>query len=158
MTAVQNLTLETLANENIQLRQEVVKRDEKIVYLEEQLNWLKKQLFGAKSERDISSANPNQLELEGFRSIEKEVQGTKTIPAHTRKKPNRDGTSAIQLPKDLPVETTVIDIPEEQKVCSVTGIALVKIGEEVSYRLKYKPGSFYLKEIIRPKYVHPGKE
>ncbi len=158
MTAVQNLNPEVYQNEILQLRQEVTRRDEKIVYLEEQLNWLKKQLFGAKSERDISSANPNQLELEGFTSIEQQAQETKTIPAHTRKKPNRDGTSAIQLPKDLPLETTVIDIPEEQKICSVTGVALVKIGEEVSYRLKHKPGSFYLKEIIRPKYVHPGKE
>ena len=165
MTAAQNIGLETLENENLQLRQEVIKRDEKIVhqdqkiiYLEEQLNWLKKQLFGKKSERDVSSANSNQLELEGFESAQQQAQETKTIPAHTRKKPNRNGTSAIQLPKDLPVETTFIDIPEDQKVCPETGVPLVKIGEEISYRMRRKPGSFVIKEIIRPKYAHPGRE
>ena len=149
MTAVQNITFETLQKESVQLH-------EKIIYLEEQLNWFKRQLFGKKSERDISHVNPAQLELEGFQSLCDEEQ-TKTVSAHSRRKPENKGKESIILPKDLPVETVIIDIPEEQKVCQETGIALVKIGEEISYKLAYKHGSFYLKEIIRPKYAHPNQ-
>jgi len=52
----------------------------------------------------------------------------------------------------------ILDIAEGQKVCQETGAALVKIGEETTLKLSYKPGSFYLKEIIRPKYAHPAQE
>ena len=46
-------------------------------------------------------------------------------------------------------------IPESEKKCLITGKPLVKIGEEVSLKLAHKPGSYYLKEIIRPKYALP---
>ena len=71
---------------------------------------------------------------------------------------NRKGKDKIILPSDLPVETTVLDIPEEEKICAKTGKKLVRIGEEVSYKLAHKPGSYYLKEIIRPKYAISGEE
>lgn len=158
MTAVQNVSFESLHKENIQLRHENIEQAQKIVYLEEQLNWLKRQLFGKKSERDVSQVSSQQLELEGFEQIPSSQEQTKTIPAHTRRKPNRDGSTAIQLPKDLPIETTFIDIPEEEKICPETGLALTKIGEERSYKMRHKPGTIVIKEIIRPKYAHPTQE
>ncbi len=151
MITVDGITLETLQNENLQLRQT-------ITLLEEQLNWLKRQLFGKKSERDVSQTNSQQLQFAGFEELSHEEPKSQTISTHVRKKPNRDGSTAIQLPSDLPVETTFIDISEEQKVCPDTKISLVKIGEEISYKLKHKPGTFVIKEIIRPKYAHPGRE
>jgi len=158
MTAVQNHDSEILQNENVQLRHEVIQCNEKITYLEEQLNWFKRQLFGQRSERDISHVNPNQLELSGFESLQEGDQEAKTVSAHTRRKPENKGKESIVLPKDLPVETMIIDIHEEQKICPETGLPLVKIGEEITYKLAYKSGSFYLKEIIRPKYAHPKQE
>ena len=56
---------------------------------------------------------------------------------------------------DLPVEKQVLDIPEEEKICSETGQPLVKIGEEVTSKIAFKPGSYYIKQIIRPKYALP---
>lgn len=50
-----------------------------------------------------------------------------------------------------------MDIPEEQKVCQKTGVALVQIGTEISHKLAHEPGSYYIKETIRPKYAHPQK-
>jgi transposase len=35
-------------------------------------------------------------------------------------------------------------------------VALVKIGEEVTRKLAFKPGSYFVKEIIRPKYALPN--
>jgi transposase len=156
---------ETLQQENLSLKtqvakqnQELAQRDEKIIHLEEQLTWFKRQLFGKKSERDVSHLDAQQLQFEGFEQSAEDHEQTKTVGAHTRREPKKKGTEAIVLPKDLPVETQVIDIPEDQKICKETGVSLVKIGEERSYKLAYKPGSFYLKEIIRPKYVHPQQE
>ena len=79
----------------------------------------------------------------------------KQIPAHPRKKPNRNGQDKIILPSDFPVETTVLDLPEEQKVCPETGKPLVKIGEETTHKLVQEPGRYYIKKIIRPKYINP---
>ena len=56
------------------------------------------------------------------------------------------------------MKTTILDIPEEQKICQETGEPLVQIGVEVSHKLAHEPGSYYIKEIIRPKYAHPQKE
>ena len=59
---------------------------------------------------------------------------------------------------DLPIERQFIDIPEEAKICPETGKPLVKIGEEVTSKLAHKPGSYFIKQIIRPKYAHPEKK
>ena len=64
-------------------------------------------------ERDISHVNPNQLELSGFESLQKGEQEAKNVAAHSRRKPENKGKESIVLPKDLPVETVIIDIPEE---------------------------------------------
>lgn len=58
-------------------------------------------------------------------------------------------------PEELPVETRVLDISEEEKVCKVTGQLLVKIGEEVNHKLAYKSGNYFIKQIIRTKYALP---
>lgn len=70
----------------------------------------------------------------------------------------RNNTDAIKLPENLPVKTTIIDLPEEEKVCRETGVSLVKIGEEETYKLAYTPGSYFIKKIIRLKYAHPMQE
>lgn len=150
MTVVANPTIESL-------QKEIVERDAKIVCLEEQLNWLKKQIFGKKSER-VVDANPEQLHFDGFESAAEPKAPTQMISAHERKQRSSTGKDTIKLPDDLPVETTIIDLPEEEKICKETGVALKQIGEEISHKLAHRPASYYLKRIIRPKYVHPQRE
>lgn len=140
------------------LLNEIANRDQKIVYLQEQLDWFKRQIFGKRSERMVSDAKSEQLMLAGFENLSIQEPETKKVAAHSRKKPNRDGQDKITLPDDLPVKTTVLDLPEEQKTCQETGEALVLIGTDVSFKLAHEPGSYYIKEIIRPKYAHPQKE
>ena len=82
----------------------------------------------------------------------------KTVAAHKRREPNRNGQDKISLPPDLPVETTILDIPEAQKICQETGETLTQIGVEITHKLAHQPGSYYIKEIIRPKYAHPQRE
>lgn len=132
----------------------------KIRDLEEQLAWFKRQIFGKRSERVVSDLNSQQLFFEGFESLvsKEDSKEEQTIPSHSRKKPDRSGEDKITLAEDLPVKTTIIDIPEEQKICSETQEPLVQIGVEISHKLAHEPGSYYIKEIIRPKYAHPKKE
>ena len=151
MTAAPVLTLECLQNQ-------LAERNAKILYLEGQLEWCRRQIFGKKSERIVKDLNQEQLKFEGFIDEAQSKGKTRTIPAHERKTRKSTGADTIQLPPNLPVETIVIDIPEEDKICKVTGVALKKIGEEISHKLAYRPGSYYLKEIIRPKYAHPAQE
>lgn len=152
MKTAQTIPYEQLEKENYCLRNE-------ISLLNEQLEWFKRQIFSKRSERVIEKENDSQMIFEGFEDLlEKIPEEKKTIAAHTRSKPNRNGQDAISIPEDLPVESTFLDIPEEKKVCPKTGISLVQIGVEVSHKLAHKPGSYYIKEIVRPKYAHPKKE
>lgn len=150
MTTAELLDPEKLQNENAELRQN-------IIYLEEQLAWFKRQIFGKKSERITSDLNSQQIEFAGFEISAPDKEQTQIVPAHQRRKPRRNGQDAITLDPSLPVKTTIIDIPEEEKICKETGISLVKIGEETTHKLAHEPGSYYIKEIIRPKYAHPQK-
>jgi transposase len=152
MNATQIATFKQLENENQTLRNE-------IVFLKEQLEWFKRQIFGKRSERIVSDLNSHQLIFEGFENTQSpSEEQKKTVSTHTRRKPNRNGQDKIILPSDLAVQTTILDIPEEEKICKETGQPLVQIGVEVSHKLAHEPGSYYIKEIIRPKYAHPQKE
>jgi len=94
----------------------------------------------------------NQLLFEGFDALDaQEKEQTEDSPAHKRRKPNRKGQDAITLDPNLPVKTVIIDVPEEEKICKETGISLVQIGVETTHKLAHEPGSYSIKEIIRPK-------
>lgn len=157
MTAATESTVESLKTQLAERDQQILECGQKIIHLEEQLGWLKRQIFGKKSER-IIDANPEQLKFDGFEGENSQKTEMQKIPAHERKKRSSTGEDTIKLPDDLPIETTVIDIPEEEKICQETGGSLQKIGEEVSHKLAYRPGSYFLKKIIRPKYAHPEQE
>lgn len=148
----------TLQTNQITLQgNQITLQGDKIKLLQEQLDWLKRQLFGQRSEKIIDQSTQLNLELE----LEQETQEIKeqTIEAHKRrKKALRDGKDKIQLPEDLPVVTTTLDLAGEEKTDPQTGKSLVKIGEEISQKLAHKPGSYYIKETIRPKYALPNNE
>lgn len=148
-------TIDDLKYKVSQLCHENTSLHDKVTVLEEQLDWFRRQIFGQKSEKAVADINEEQLLLEGFEKLKTEEAEALSVGNYKRKKNKRKGQDAIQIPENLPVETTVIDIPEEEKVCQETGKPLVKIGEEVSHKLAHKPGSFYIKEIIRPKYAFP---
>lgn len=139
----------TLIKENALLR-------ESKAHLEEEIAWLKRQIFGKRSEKVVKNLNESQLLFDGFEGAENTPPAKKQpVPAHERTKPRRDGKDKITLSPDLPVERQVIDISEEEKVCPETGKPLVKIGEEITLKLAHKPGSYFIKEIVRPKYALP---
>lgn len=140
--------------ENKQLKTTVDTLNNTITKLNEQIEWFKKQIFGKKSEKIISS-NDQQLVFQGFEAVVPSKKPTRSVAAHERAQSNRDGQDKLSFPENLPVERVFLDISDEQKICPETGVALVKIGEEISHKLAHKPGPYFIKEIIRPKYAHP---
>lgn len=144
-----------LQEQNVLLINTLRKRDETITRLEEQLAWLKRQIFGKRSERIVGDLNDQQLAFEGFDNLPQAKEEEGKGKSHKKGKSNRKGQDKITLPSDLPVETVVVDLPENEKICQETGQPLVKIGEEITHKLAHKPGSYYIKEIIRPKYAIP---
>jgi transposase len=138
--------------------QETSDLKDEIRVLKEQLDWFKRQVFGKRSERIVSNLNPQQLMFEGFENLASKEEEKKVVASHTRSQTSRKGQDKITLPEDLPVRTTILDISEEQKICQETGQPLVQIGTEISHKLAHEPGSYYIKEIIRPKYANPEKE
>lgn len=131
---------------------ETKRLNQKIDYLEEQLEWFKRQIFGKKSEKIIEpkGSEPMLFDLPAFQDPVEKLQKVETF---TRRKTTQ--SKAITFPEDLPIERTIYDLKEEEKTCPITHKPLVKIGEEVSQKLAFKPGSYFIKEIVRPKYAAP---
>lgn len=138
-------SIENLQAEIENLRTENEDLNQRIASLQEQIAWLQRHAFGKKSERIIAAIGAEtsvQLtfpELEAFLSEEKKPEPVKP-EGKPRKKPNRNKQDAIKFPANLPIETIVIDLSEEEKICKETGLPLVKIGEEVTLKLAYTPG------------------
>lgn len=152
------MTAHTISREDLEAtiarqQQTILCLEQTCRHLQEQIEWFKRQLFGAHSEKIIDSSEI-QLLIPGLENQSVQQQ-TRSIAAHERKKPERSGKDKITLPDDLPVERQIIDLPEKEKVCKETGIALVKIGEEITRKLAQRPNSYFIKEIVRPKYAVP---
>ena len=115
-------------------------------YLEEQFRIAQQKQFGASSE-----GHPGQGEL--FNEAEAEVEQLDVEPVqetieYTRNKPKRK-----PLPKDLPREVVVVDIADEDKVCTCCNGELHKIGEDKSEKLEFIPARVTVIETVRPKYA-----
>ena len=119
-----------LASENAELRQLVTSLQQRCSVLEEQIEWFKRQIFGKRSEK-IREPVSEAPEFPGFvcPAIPEQPTKTKIVSEYTRKEKGNIGKDAITLPEGIPVETQIIDIPEEDKICKETGEQLVKIGE-----------------------------
>ena len=70
MTTAEITSSECLQAEIANLQAKLVERDEKVIhlsqennYLKEQLSWFKRQIFGKRSERIVSDLNEQQLPL-----------------------------------------------------------------------------------------------
>lgn len=125
-----------------------------IVKLRQELDQLKRLVFGSKHERYVSSTSTEQLSLglevqqaETSKPITKTIQYTRTS-SDTKNKVN---TGRMALPASLPREQIIIEPKED-----VSGYK--KIGEEVTEELEATPMKFFVRQYIRPKYARPQGE
>ena len=120
--------------------------------LREQVQLLKSQLYGAKTEKKLSAKDNGQALLfnEAESCITEEenlIQEEIKVPAHTRKKRGRR-----PLPEDLPRIDVIHDLSDEEKVCAC-GCMKDRFGEETSEQLEIIPAKIRVIRNIRPKYV-----
>jgi transposase len=127
--------------------------------LADQLERLKKLLFGRRSERFIDhpslpfaedQAEPKPPHVDEAPDDEGEVQ----VGAHKRKRTH----GITRLRDDLPEDRTVIELPEAERLCPCCNKPKQPIGEEVSEELDYQPASFFKRVTVRIKYACPAHE
>lgn len=139
MTPEQNL-LNRIAELEAQLTKEKARND----YLEEQFRLAQQKQFGQSAEGFDAQGDLFDEVEETTEVIEEETQDI----SYTRKTPKRK-----PLPKDLPREQIVHDIPESDKQCDCCGGELHKMGEDVSEKLDFVPAKVQVIEHVRPKYA-----
>jgi transposase len=135
-----------------------------IARLEQTVALLQKALFGPKSERVIDTDDELQGEFDALLKETDELNPGSSAeevpddnsPADASGKTRRKRRSLQELmPADLPREEVYIDLAEDKKFAA-DGSALEKIGEDRVEKLAYKPGHWYVKVFIYPKYANPA--
>ena len=130
----------------------ISKKDEEIKKLTDQMAWLKRKFWGKSSEKFVDQ-DPAQrkIDWDGLEALPEEQEETeeasKEIITYERKKPKKDGKPVrAVLPEDLRCEVEVIE-PE--------GIDenWIRIGQEITETLVFKPGELFVHQIVRPKYA-----
>lgn len=121
--------------------------------LQQQVDLLLKRLYGPRAER----IDPKQLALfaqELAAAPESEATPEDELPAPAPAAKKGHGRKA--LPKDLPRQRIVHDVPAHEKVCTECGTDKKRIGEEISEQVEYVPASLFVLEHVRPKYACPS--
>lgn len=143
--------------ENINTAQVVSKSQyEKLLsenqYLRQQLDELKRLIFGSKSERFVPDT-PDARQCSLFDTKEEQAAEPDRELVCSRKKAGKKKQKAIrtQIPSHLPRVEEVIE-PETREEGSK------RIGEEITEILEYSPGHMHVRKIIRPKYAKPTGE
>lgn len=139
--------------EREQLRQENRHLHERLAVLQHQLDWLKRQMFGEKSERRLLEVPSEQMSLgEGWASdAQATAVPTRHIGAHTRRQGSEkpaegDDEAALFFDDSVPVE--IIEVPNPE-VEGLDEEDYEVIGEKVSHRLAQRPGSYVILKYVR---------
>ena len=146
-----NTPMDQLPDDCNTLKQMIMTLLSQIDDLNGQLYYLKRQLFGKKSER----LDPAQRLL--FENLYDEIkakvqqQQPETKKPKTRSNANHKGRRP--LPDDLPRKVIEIEPVEQEKVCPVCHKPKQRIGSEETEKLEYVPASFYVKKYVRYKYA-----
>jgi len=123
--------------------------------LERQLDWLKRQLFGRKSEQLLHLDTSHQPTLgEGVLPAPQEPEDqTTTVAAHARRsKPSRKpGEPRLQFDEDVPVEEIVV---EDESLAGLDPDSYALVDHKVSYRLLQNPATYQIVKLLRPVTKH----
>ena len=135
-----------LINFLIEKDQTILQQHQEIAKLQRHICNMNKARFGAKSEK-LEYVTAEQLQLLASKEVvPPEVTPPITkVPAYTRSaRVKRDLT---KLPHNR------IEHPPESTTCSCCGSELVRIGEDISTVLEYKPAQLYVDEHVRGRYA-----
>jgi transposase len=148
-SSVSNETFLLLQKEKETIASELDRLKADNLYLKHELEKLKRMLFGAKSERFISTTDPLQYSLGLGNEPKIAPEPVKETISYERTKPQekKEAVHSRQpLPSHLPRQEEILEPTNKEEGAR-------KIGEEVTEVLEYTPGQLIVKKYIRPKYV-----
>ena len=123
----------------------------RVVELERQLDWFRRQIFGQTSERRIvASETQAQLPLAAPAQPLTPPPALERVGAHTRRKaqaPERDDSGLFFDASKVPLERIELANPE---VAGLTADQYEVIEEKSTYHLAQRPGSYVVLQYVRP--------
>ncbi len=128
--------------------------DALIASLKLQIEKMRRELYGQRSERKARLLDQMELELEGLQAsatedeLKAEIAAAETteVKAFTRKKPSRK-----PFPEHLPRERVVISGPTSCNCCGSEKLA--KLGEDITETLEVIPRQWKVIQYIREKFT-----
>lgn len=121
--------------------------------LQHRLDLLMRRLYGPRTER----FDPAQILLipDAFESVTPDPADAVPPPPEPRPEPTKKARphGRRPLPKDLPREPQVYELTEAERRCPECGKDRIKIGEEHSEQLDYRPASLFIVDHIRCTYA-----
>lgn len=135
---------EHIFQENIALRSELSLLKEEYSNLQQQLEWLKKQVFGRKTEQAaVVLENGTQLSLFENETEKKATEKIVEVKSHPRKKKRThdEWMSALFIDE--------VEHKEEHPICEKCGSEMVEIGVDKIYdELVYTPAKYHIRRHI----------
>ena len=129
-----------------QLRSQNAQLEQELSLLRQQVDWLKKQVFGSGKSEKLDKAQLG-LGIDEERSVAPEAESI-PVPAHERKK-RKQQKSRDESYGHLPIKRSHTIIPDEVQA---DPDAYEQIGEERTYELGITTPEFYRIEYVRPRY------
>ena len=131
---------------------EIAALKEQVQTLQTQLDWFKRQLFGAKSEKRLEIDPAMQADLLAAlgEDLPTPVKPETEKIIYERRKLRSDKTvtdTGLRFDDSVPVETMVLSSPE---LADVPEDEQVLITEKITYRLAQRPGSYVVLKYVRP--------
>jgi transposase len=142
LSAQKNAELKTNDAEMIQLKQQYQPRLE-------QFRLSQQKQFGKSSE---TSTDQLPLFNEAEQIVDEEEAASESSAEEDAPIPARQNPKRKPLPKDLPRETVLHDLAEEDKVCDCCGGQLHQMGCDTREQLEFIPATIKVIEHVRPKY------
>ena len=137
-------------------REKVVVLEDKVLSLEHQLDWFKRQLFGRKSEKRLLEDPPNQPLLDGFivetpASSSPNPQETITYTRAKRRGTDCVTDSGLRFDASVPKKTIHCSAPELE---GPNAEDYEVIREQRTYRLAQRSASYVVLEYVSPVLKH----
>lgn len=146
-------------------REEIRAHLEELVVLRGRIEWLKRQVFGRRSEK-ARPQDAKQLLFE-FAALQAaaaapsggtEVEAPEEDPAeweeihYKREKKKAKGHGRAKIPEGLPRIRDEHPLPPEERACGGCGDPMEKIGEVVREELDFIPAALFVRQHVRFKY------
>ena len=120
--------------------------------MHQELEQLKRLIYGSRSERFVPAESTHGTQL-ALLEVEPEVASAVEPDTITYQR-NKPADKAVKIVHPGRM-TFPAHLPRERKIIEPAGLteAYHKIGEEATQELEYRPGSLYVRELVRPKYA-----